>query len=103
MPEAELKTKSMAEGTLSLSGKLTLDTVKHLWEQGKSLFDQMQSPIRLEMQNVTQSDSAGVALLIAWVRYLRQQKKEILLVHPSQQMQAIVRVSGLTNLLPFTT
>lgn len=100
MPKATLRIKSI-EGTLSLDGDLTLETVTDLWTQSQSLFNKMKSPIYLELQKVTQSDSAGIALLIAWVRYLQQQKKEMFLSHPPEQMQAIARVSGLINLLPF--
>lgn len=100
MPKAMLSAKSV-EGTFSLTGDLTLETVTDLWDQSQSLFNKSKSPIWLELESVMQSDSAGIALLIAWARQMRQQKKEFFLTHPPEQMQAIARVSGLTNLLPF--
>lgn len=100
MPNASLTTNSSSQHLL-LKGDLTLQNVTTLWHESKILFDRAQSPVHLELKDVTQSDSAGIALLIAWVRTLRQQKKEIYLKNPSPQMQAIAEISGLTHLLPF--
>lgn len=86
--------------TLLPKGKLTLGNVASLWASSKPLFDITPTPIKLDLKAVTQSDSAGVALLIAWVRYARQQDKEIHLMHLPEQMRAIIKVSGLSNLLP---
>lgn len=94
-------TLQAVENTLAVLGELTFATVTDLWQQSQSLFNSEQSPILLDLKNVTQSDSAGVALLIAWVRDFKQQDREIFLVNPPEQMQAIIRISGLHNVLPF--
>lgn len=89
--------------TLALNGELTLKTVTNLWNISNSFFAETKSPILLDLQNVTQSDSAGVALLIAWVRYVRQQNKEISLINLPAQMSAIINISGLNKILPINT
>ncbi len=89
-----------SNGMLLPTGKLNFATVASLWASSKPLLDATPSPIQLDLKTVTQSDSAGVALLIAWVRYARQQNKEIHLMHLPEQMRAIIKVSGLSKLLP---
>jgi len=101
MANVDLTTQS-ATGIMSLRGDLTLTTVADLWIRSQPLFAQAKSPIQLDLQNVVQSDSAGVALLIAWIRHLRQERKELLLLNLPAQMQAIIQVSGLSRLLPIS-
>lgn len=86
-------------GVLVVNGQLTFSTVNALWEQSCDLFDALPSPIQLDFKQVTQSDSAGVALLIAWVRHAREHSKEICLLHLPDQMQALIKVSGLAQVL----
>lgn len=93
-------TLDMHKGVITLRGELTLTTVKELWENSRSFFDGQKTPLKIDLTQITQSDSAGVALLIAWVRLAHQQKREIFLISLPKQMQAIIRVSGLENLLP---
>ena len=88
------------DNTLALSGVLNVATVTSLWEQSKSLLMRAPTPLCIDLKDVSASDSAGVALLIAWVRYLRAQKKTLQFVHLPEQMRAIMHVSGLDTILP---
>ena len=88
-----------ANGTIKVAGELTFATVNQIWQQSKALL-QKATTIQLNLQNVTQSDSAGVALLIEWAREAQRQKKSIRFLQVPQQMRAIVRVSGLEKVLP---
>lgn len=83
-----------------LEGTLSYHTVTYqFWETSKALLMSEPAPIHIDLKNVAQSDSTGVALLIAWRRWAQQQKKEISFLHVSDQMRAIMRVSGLEKLL----
>ncbi len=99
MPKSSI-IKQSTDGVLFPTGKLTFVTVAFLWESSKPMLDSAASPIRFDLKSVTQSDSAGVALLIAWVRYARTQNKETHLMNLPEQMQAIIKVSGLNEVLP---
>lgn len=88
------------DNTLALSGVLNVATVTRLWEQGKLLLMRASTPSCIDLKDVSECDSAGVALLIAWVRYLRMQNKTLQFVHLPEQMRAIVHVSGLDTILP---
>ena len=87
---------------LQLSGELTLATVGQLFKNSSPLLKTMADPIHLDLSAIHLSDSAGVALLAAWVRTVRQQGKEIFLKNIPPQMWATIHVSGLTNILPIT-
>lgn len=88
------------EGELIVTGALSYDSVTPLfWEKSKTLLKNSPTPIHINLQNVTQSDSAGVALLVAWKCLTRKEKKEMFFLHVPDQMQAIMRVSGLEKLL----
>lgn len=87
-------------GDFILTGKLTLHSVAELWQKSSALFAKAPSPLRIDLKAVTQSDSAGTALLISWVNYAHQLNKEIYFFNLPKQMQAIIQVSGLSKLLP---
>lgn len=57
------------------------------------------APVHIDLQGVTQSDSVGIALLIAWTYMARKQKKDIYFLHISEQMHRIMRVSDIEKLL----
>ena len=57
-------------------------------------------PLTVDLAQVERADSAGVALLVEWLRQARAQGRELRLVHLPQQMRSIIRVAGLERLLP---
>src|SRR5580700_5691485 len=88
------------DNTLALAGVLNATTVTTLWEQSKTLLARATTPLCMDLKNISESDSAGVALLISWVRYLRTQNKILQFVNLPEQMRAIMHVSGLDTILP---
>jgi len=87
------------DGGLRLSGALSFATVRDLLDRFGELPDARGS-IRIDLAQVTRADSAGVALLIEWMRLARAAGREIVFVNIPAQMLAIARVSGLDQILP---
>ncbi|OOZ40916.1 hypothetical protein BOW53_05890 [Solemya pervernicosa gill symbiont] len=58
--------------------------------------------VTVDLREVEKADSAGLALLIDWMRQAKQHEHEIEYVNIPQQMMAIARVSGLDKVLPLT-
>jgi len=56
--------------------------------------------ITVDLADVERSDSAGVALLVQWMREVRSQGKSITYLNIPSQMLAIARVSSLDTVLP---
>lgn len=89
-----------AQGNVvSLSGELSFSTVKQVLEESTTLF----SPIidlDIDLSKVNRSDSAGLALLVHWMRVAKQENKKIVFHNIPSQMLAIADASGLNELLP---
>ncbi|MBF6309145.1 STAS domain-containing protein, partial [Nocardia farcinica] len=53
-----------------------------------------------DLQAVTRSDSAGLALLVEWMQFARQQDRKLSFRNLPDQLRDIARISGLEDLLP---
>lgn len=56
--------------------------------------------VDIDLKGITRADSAGLALLVAWMRDAEQMKKNIRFLNIPDQMRAIATVCGLNGLLP---
>ena len=82
-----------------VSGELTLDTAGEVLTQTESLFASA-AVLDIDLAGVSRADSAGLALLIAWMRQAKQDEKSISFRHLPAQMLAIAEASGLDEMLP---
>lgn len=82
-----------------VAGELTFATVNALLEQAPVLFDSHHK-LNIDLAEVTRSDSAGLALLIDWMRLAKTTNKEIMFYNIPAQMLAIANASGVDELLP---
>lgn len=82
-----------------ISGELTFATVNSLLTEVKSLVASQPS-LDVDLSDVTRSDSAGLALLVHWMRAAKQAKKPLIFHQIPAQMMAIASASGLDELLP---
>lgn len=89
----------VAPGRLALSGDLTLDTVAALWTATAVEFGSG-AHVTLGLDGVRRADSAGVALLVEWLRAARAGGGELTLSGLPAQMRAILAVSDLDALFP---
>lgn len=87
------------DGRLILEGELSFTTVSRLFDEAQSLLGGT-DVIRIDLQGIRRADSAGLALLVAWMRSARGLGKPIQFLNIPQQMLAIARVSSLDQVLP---
>ena len=85
---------------LSIQGALTLDTAQEKLRQGQAWIENLRTDGKIDLSEVTQCDSAGMALLIAWARFAKQQDRKIQFVHLPSQLLTIARLSNLDTVLP---
>ena len=97
--ESHIVLKRREDGCFILSGTLSFKTVPVIWKHGLDLFNEAPS-LLLDLSAIKRSDSAGVALLIEWMRFARSHNKPISYINMPTQMLAIVRASGLDAILP---
>ena len=88
-------------GLFQISGELSFNTVNALLAESKTtLFATDSGQLDLELAAVSRADSAGLALLIQWMRMAREHHKEIRFHHLPEQLLAIARAGELEPLLP---
>jgi phospholipid transport system transporter-binding protein len=83
----------------ALQGELTFATVAQALKVTAPLFTG-RSSLRFDLDGIGRVDSAGVALLIEWVRRAREAGIRLLFAHLPARLWAIIRVGGVEKLLP---
>ena len=81
----------------SVTGELTFSTAPALLERSVSL-KSASGKLIVDLQGVTRADSAGLALLVEWLRLARASGRDIHYVNLPDQLLRVVRVSGLEQL-----
>lgn len=87
-------------GMIHLSGELSMQTVPDVLSEADGILSQAGDFLKVDLDNVTHSDSAGLALLIDWMRRTHQKGTQIEFYHIPSQMLAIASASGLESILP---
>jgi len=82
-----------------LKGELSFKTVNTIINEAKSLFLSA-TELDIDLAGVTRSDSAGLALLVEWMRIASATSRPISFRNVPDQMMAIAGTSGLDKLLP---
>jgi len=84
---------------IRLSGSLDFYTVPALENELDELLRAGQA-ITIDLSGVSRSDSAGLALMIEWLKRATLANTELTLLNLPAQMQNITRVSNLDGILP---
>ena len=92
-------TATRAGDTLHVHGELDFASVAALWETTRLWF-RAESIRQIDLSGVHRSNSAGVALLVQWLRQARRRQVELVFIDVPAQMREIVRVADLEQVLP---
>ncbi len=88
-------------GRCLIQGEMSFSTVNQLLGDGQRCLVPS-SALIFDLSGVNHADSAGVALLVEWLRLARQQQVELKFQNIPQQMWSIIEVSDLDERLPLT-
>lgn len=99
-PHPVTEITSSEPGVLRVSGELTFSTVSAALERSRPLLEAAKGWLVMELADVVRVDSAGLALLIQWMRMARERGVDILFRHIPEQLMAIARASDLEAILP---
>jgi len=94
----EPRIEEAGHGSWVLVGDLSFTTVPEL-RGGLDIKSADRPQISIDLAGVTRSDSAGLALLIEWLRESERLGKTITFLNMPAQMQSIARVCGLEGIL----
>lgn len=92
--------KLQDDGRFLVSGEMNAVTVPALRRTAKDLITTSTAELFFDLQDVGRSDSAGVALLIDWMRLAKEKQLEIKFQNLPEQMWEIARVSDLDHVIP---
>jgi phospholipid transport system transporter-binding protein len=82
---------------MAVSGPVTLANVAALLEEGRRHVEEGVESVDLE--GVTEMDSALLALLLAWQREAKTRNRGLALANPPQALSTIARLYGVDTLL----
>jgi len=100
MSDAQLE--DAGDGDWKLSGNIDFSTVSGLLQSTPRNFA-ASGDVRLDLSGVRRADSAGLALLVEWLRESGRGGHSIAFLNMPEQMQSIADVCGLMEILSGTT
>lgn len=89
--QAEL---SMVDNNINVSGVLNFETVPALMKQAEQMF-KSQNTVNVDLTDVTDSNSAGLALLLEMVRVTKLQNKTINFKNLPKQICIVANAYGI--------
>ncbi|MCG6898565.1 MAG: STAS domain-containing protein [Gammaproteobacteria bacterium] len=96
MAEARLIDKGA--GNWLLQGELGFESVAGVMRLAGAMIPG-QARVEVDLRDVTRADSAGLALLVEWLRESEQTGNEIVFTNVPDQLLSIARVCGLDEIL----
>ena len=85
-------------GRFAVRSELTFKSATDILSQSKQLFADCER-ISVDMHDVREADSAGLALLLEWVSWARHLDRKITFENIPQQILAIAQISEVTGLI----
>ena len=89
---------SAGPGLIAVKGPVTFATAGTLLEAGRALL-QGQAAVTVNLGEVSNVDSAGLALLLEWLRQARAERRTVVYQGVPEKLLAIARLSGVEALL----
>ena len=99
---SETAIEAQGDNSYLISGELNMQTVPALLEQVEPILNRSQDEVCFDLQAVTRSDSAGLALLVEWMQFARQRDRKLSFRNLPDQLRDIARISGLEDILPLS-
>jgi phospholipid transport system transporter-binding protein len=92
-----------APGKIAVNSAMTFQTARRLCAAGVQCFVRDGSPVMVvDCAGVTQTDSAGLAVLIEWRRWAHQRGRHLKFVNLPEQISAIAHLSEVSEVLADT-
>lgn len=86
--------------TVHIKGELNFETVSSLYQQGLNVIADAKSSLAFDLSGVSFSNSAGLALLLAWTRAAKRLACSLQFTALPKQMQAMAEICNLFSVLP---
>ena len=90
--------KDLGGGRFALSGEMTFKTAGQLLRVSERLFSD-HSRLEMDLSGVTETDSAGLALMLEWITWANHTVREIRFTGTPEKIDAIARTTEVEHLL----
>ncbi len=90
--------KDLGGGKFALSGKMTFQTAGTILHVSERMFEE-HTRIEVDFASVTDTDSAGLALLLEWITWANHTVREIQFTDVPAKIDAISKTTEVDNLL----
>ncbi len=94
---SSIKVKQATVKSLEIEGDLTFSTID---KNTAKIMDKLLTPhdITVNLKQVEATDSAGLALIIEWLKIARSRNIELVFINVPKQLQALALLSGFEHL-----
>ena len=94
----DFEIRDLGDGRFSVTGKMTFDTAEKILRASEEPFEE-HSQLEIDLSGITDSDSAGLALLLEWVTWANHSVREIRFNEMPEKILAIARTTEVEQLL----
>lgn len=91
--------ESVGPAQYKVTGELDFSTVPRLYADAAWIAAGEASNLTIDLGGVTRADSAGLSLLLSWMRRAHASQRLLIFTHVPNQLLNIARVSGVAELL----
>ena len=95
---AEYSLDDLGDGQFALTGEMSFATAERILAASEAPFEQ-HTRIEVDLSGVTDSDSAGLGLLLEWVTWANHTVREIRFREMPERVLAIARTTEVAELL----
>lgn len=86
---------------LSIDGSITFNNAYEIMQLGCKLIDELQS-VTVDLSTLKHSDSSGLAVISAWVRYAHKKNKSLKIYQMPKFLFDLSKASNLDQFLPIS-
>ena len=95
---SDFELQDLGDGRFALQGEMSFDTAERILKASEKPFEE-HTQIEIDLSGVTDSDSAGLALLLEWVTWANHTVREIRFAGMPERVMAIAKTTEVDGLL----
>ena len=95
---SDFNLENLGGGKFALGGQMTFDTAGQILFDSEVMFEE-HTRIEVDLFEVTDTDSAGLALLLEWITWANHTVREIRFVGMPEKIDAIAKTTEVDHLL----
>lgn len=95
---SDFELQDLGDGRFALTGEMSFDTAERILKASEKPFEE-HTQIEIDLSGVTESDSAGLALLLEWVTWANHTVREIRFEGMPERVMAIAKTTEVDQLL----